>query len=179
MIRRLAAEGKTILVSSHILTELAEMCDMVGIIEQGRMLAVGSVAEIQRARPAAATVPGCRCACWAARRRQRQLADGARRRARIENRRRNRHVCPRWRRKLRSRFAARNDRRRFPRRGVRQPSAIAGRCVHAGDGGLGAIESAHRRTRSARSMSHSSQLAMTRRSCRIGADRFWQRLAAA
>jgi ABC-2 type transport system ATP-binding protein len=48
MIRRLAADGKTILVSSHILTELAEMCDVVGIIEQGKVLATGSVAEIQR-----------------------------------------------------------------------------------------------------------------------------------
>jgi ABC-2 type transport system ATP-binding protein len=50
MIRRLADEGKTILISSHILTELAEMCDVVGIIEQGRMLAVGSVQEIQRGK---------------------------------------------------------------------------------------------------------------------------------
>jgi ABC-2 type transport system ATP-binding protein len=50
MIRELAAEGKTILISSHILTELAEMCDQVGIIEQGRLLAVGSVEEIQRAQ---------------------------------------------------------------------------------------------------------------------------------
>ena len=50
MIRRLAADGKTILISSHILTELAEMCDVVGIIEQGRMLAVGSVQDIQRGR---------------------------------------------------------------------------------------------------------------------------------
>jgi ABC-2 type transport system ATP-binding protein len=48
MIRRLAADGKTILVSSHILSELGEMCDVVGIIEQGSILAVGSVAEIQR-----------------------------------------------------------------------------------------------------------------------------------
>ncbi|HET6880008.1 MAG TPA: ABC transporter ATP-binding protein [Pirellulales bacterium] len=48
MIRALAAHGKTVLVSSHILTELAEMCDLVGIIERGRLLAVGSVAEIQR-----------------------------------------------------------------------------------------------------------------------------------
>jgi ABC-2 type transport system ATP-binding protein len=48
MIRRLAAEGKTILVSSHILTELAEMCDAVAIIEQGKLLAVGSVEEIQK-----------------------------------------------------------------------------------------------------------------------------------
>jgi ABC-2 type transport system ATP-binding protein len=50
MIRELAADGKTILISSHILTELAEMCDQVGIIEQGRLLAVGSVNEIQRAQ---------------------------------------------------------------------------------------------------------------------------------
>jgi ABC-2 type transport system ATP-binding protein len=48
MIRELAAGGKTILVSSHILTELAEMCDRVGIIERGELLAVGSVEEIQR-----------------------------------------------------------------------------------------------------------------------------------
>jgi len=48
MIRRLAADGKTVLVSSHILTELAEMCDVVGIIEQGKMLASGSVAEIEK-----------------------------------------------------------------------------------------------------------------------------------
>lgn len=48
MIARLAKHGKTILVSSHILTELAEMCDVVGIIEQGQLLATGSVADIQR-----------------------------------------------------------------------------------------------------------------------------------
>lgn len=47
IIRTLAADGKTILVSSHILTELAEMCDRVGIIEQGRLLATGSVDEIR------------------------------------------------------------------------------------------------------------------------------------
>lgn len=50
MIGELAARGKTVLVSSHILTELAEMCDTVGIIEQGRLLATGSVEEIQRER---------------------------------------------------------------------------------------------------------------------------------
>jgi ABC-2 type transport system ATP-binding protein len=48
MIRRLAADGKTILISSHILSELAEMCDTIGIIEQGRMLAVGSVETIHQ-----------------------------------------------------------------------------------------------------------------------------------
>ena len=35
MIRQLAADGKTILISSHILTELAEMCDRVAVIERG------------------------------------------------------------------------------------------------------------------------------------------------
>jgi ABC-2 type transport system ATP-binding protein len=46
MIAQLAAAGKAILISSHILTELAEICDRVGILEQGRLLAVGTVAEI-------------------------------------------------------------------------------------------------------------------------------------
>lgn len=46
MVGQLAADGKAILVSSHILTELAEMCDVVGIIEQGKLLATGSVEDI-------------------------------------------------------------------------------------------------------------------------------------
>lgn len=46
MITRLAELGKAILISSHILTELAEVCDRVGIIEQGRLVAVGTVDEI-------------------------------------------------------------------------------------------------------------------------------------
>lgn len=52
MIGELAAEGKSLLISSHILTELAEMCDRVGIIERGQMLAVGSVNEILQAHHA-------------------------------------------------------------------------------------------------------------------------------
>ena len=48
MVGELAANGKTVLVSSHILTELAEMCDRVAIIERGQLLAVGSVDEIQK-----------------------------------------------------------------------------------------------------------------------------------
>jgi len=46
LIRELAADGKTILLSSHILTELAEMCDLVTVIEKGRILATGTVQEI-------------------------------------------------------------------------------------------------------------------------------------
>jgi ABC-2 type transport system ATP-binding protein len=52
MIRGLAAEGKSLLVSSHILTELGEMCDCIGIIERGELLVTGTVAEIKaRLRP--------------------------------------------------------------------------------------------------------------------------------
>ena len=46
LIRELAADGKTILLSSHILTELAEMCDVVAVIEKGRILATGTMQEI-------------------------------------------------------------------------------------------------------------------------------------
>ncbi|MFI4876944.1 MAG: ABC transporter ATP-binding protein [Blastopirellula sp. JB062] len=56
MINRLASDGKSILISSHILTELAEMCDIVGILEQGQLLATGSVADIQRGQAARSMV---------------------------------------------------------------------------------------------------------------------------
>jgi ABC-2 type transport system ATP-binding protein len=46
MIGRLADDGKAVLISSHILTELAEICHRVGILDQGRLLAVGTVEEI-------------------------------------------------------------------------------------------------------------------------------------
>ena len=52
LIRELAADGKTILLSSHILTELAEMCDAVAVIEKGKVLATGTVEEmLARRRP--------------------------------------------------------------------------------------------------------------------------------
>ncbi len=46
MIVALAQMGKTLLISSHILSELAEVCHRVGIIEHGQLLAVGTVEEI-------------------------------------------------------------------------------------------------------------------------------------
>ena len=42
LLAELAAMGKTIVISSHILAELEEMCDEVGIMEAGRLLAVGT-----------------------------------------------------------------------------------------------------------------------------------------
>jgi ABC-2 type transport system ATP-binding protein len=46
LIRELCRMGKTVLVSSHILTELADFCTSIGIIEAGRLLAAGSIADI-------------------------------------------------------------------------------------------------------------------------------------
>ena len=40
--------GKTILISSHILSELADFCTSIGIIERGKLLAAGSIQEIQQ-----------------------------------------------------------------------------------------------------------------------------------
>lgn len=52
LLRELGRMGKTVLISSHILSELAEMCDAVGIIERGKLLASGRVEEIARAASA-------------------------------------------------------------------------------------------------------------------------------
>jgi len=46
LIRELCRMGKTVLVSSHILTELADFCTSIGIIEAGRLLASGRIDEI-------------------------------------------------------------------------------------------------------------------------------------
>jgi ABC-2 type transport system ATP-binding protein len=46
LVRELARDGKTILLSSHILVELAEMCDTVAVIEKGKILATGTVEEM-------------------------------------------------------------------------------------------------------------------------------------
>ena len=48
LLRELGAMGKTVVVSSHILAELAELCDSVGIIEKGRLVASGPLEEISR-----------------------------------------------------------------------------------------------------------------------------------
>jgi ABC-2 type transport system ATP-binding protein len=48
VLRRLGQQGKTIMVSSHILPELADMCNKVGIIDKGVMDFSGSVAEALR-----------------------------------------------------------------------------------------------------------------------------------
>jgi len=49
LLKELQGMGKTIVVSSHILHELAQFCSHIGIIEAGRMVANGSLADIYRA----------------------------------------------------------------------------------------------------------------------------------
>ena len=46
ILRNLSEMGKTIIVSSHILPELAEMCTTIGIIEHGKMMVSGTVNSI-------------------------------------------------------------------------------------------------------------------------------------
>jgi ABC-2 type transport system ATP-binding protein len=46
LLKELKRMGKTIMISSHILSELAELCDHFGIIEQGRLLFSGTLAQI-------------------------------------------------------------------------------------------------------------------------------------
>jgi ABC-2 type transport system ATP-binding protein len=48
LIKELAKMGKTIVISSHILTELSDMCNAVGVIEHGRLLTSGKITDIQR-----------------------------------------------------------------------------------------------------------------------------------
>jgi ABC-2 type transport system ATP-binding protein len=46
ILKELQGMGKTIIISSHILPELTELCTMIGIIDHGQMRATGSVAEV-------------------------------------------------------------------------------------------------------------------------------------
>lgn len=58
LLRALADQGKAVIISSHILTELAEICDTCAIIEQGRLLATGKVADLlQQQEMGAAVTP--------------------------------------------------------------------------------------------------------------------------
>ena len=46
ILKELRRMGKTIVISSHILPELTELCTMIGIIDHGRMQVTGSVQEV-------------------------------------------------------------------------------------------------------------------------------------
>lgn len=70
-IRKLAADGCTVLLSSHLLAEVQQICDRVGVINRGRLVAETTVAELRaggrllvratpvdRARAVLASTPG-------------------------------------------------------------------------------------------------------------------------
>src|SRR5262249_18714588 len=46
LLKQLHAMGRTVLISSHILTEMADFCTSVGIMEEGKLLASGRVQDI-------------------------------------------------------------------------------------------------------------------------------------
>ena len=46
LLKRLARDGKTILVSSHVLTELQDLCDSIGIMREGKMVINGNLQEV-------------------------------------------------------------------------------------------------------------------------------------
>jgi ABC-2 type transport system ATP-binding protein len=45
LLKELRRMGKTILISSHILADLADLCNKIGLIEKGRLLYAGGVEE--------------------------------------------------------------------------------------------------------------------------------------
>ena len=56
LLRILSGQGKAILISSHILTELSEICDAAVIIEQGKIVASGNLQEIDSPSDAQSTI---------------------------------------------------------------------------------------------------------------------------
>lgn len=48
VMKNLGAMGKTVIISSHILPELGEMCNVIGVMEKGNLIANGRVDEITK-----------------------------------------------------------------------------------------------------------------------------------
>jgi ABC-2 type transport system ATP-binding protein len=49
LVRRLVERGQTVLLSSHLLGEVQQICDRIGVIAKGRLIAESTVAELQGA----------------------------------------------------------------------------------------------------------------------------------
>ena len=56
LVRELAADGTTVLVSSHLLAEIEQVCSHVGIMSRGRLLRQGPLAELGAAGAATVSV---------------------------------------------------------------------------------------------------------------------------
>ena len=48
LIRRLNREGKTVFITSHVLSDLEEICSSLAIMEKGKLLRVGKIADVMR-----------------------------------------------------------------------------------------------------------------------------------
>jgi len=48
LLRELVRMGKTILISSHILEDIADLCNRIGLIERGRLVVEGALDEVMR-----------------------------------------------------------------------------------------------------------------------------------
>jgi ABC-2 type transport system ATP-binding protein len=48
ILKKLSGEGKTVIISSHILTELSGLCSHIALMDKGRIVVHGAVDEIQR-----------------------------------------------------------------------------------------------------------------------------------
>ena len=139
LIRRLGAEGRTVFLSSHLLSEVEQVCDEVAIVAHGRTVAQGSVADVLAStRPSAmwvkvADLVGRRGDARAgrARRRARRRPHPGRRRRRGG---RARHPRTRGRRPVPDRAAAGRDQPRGrllrpdrPARGEQRVTRLRGR----------------------------------------------------
>ena len=49
VLERLKREGKTIFLNSHLLSEVEQICDRVGILDRGALVREGSIADLTRA----------------------------------------------------------------------------------------------------------------------------------
>ena len=48
LVKEIAKGGRTVLVSSHLLSEVEQMCTQVGVIQRGRLIAEGPIEELRR-----------------------------------------------------------------------------------------------------------------------------------
>jgi sodium transport system ATP-binding protein len=46
-IRECRAQGKTVIFSTHVMSEVEKLCDTIGIIHNGKLLAEGTLAQLR------------------------------------------------------------------------------------------------------------------------------------
>ncbi len=56
LLRELRRQGRTVLFSSHVLSEVESLCDRVAIVRAGRIVGEGTIAELRAGRPRRVTV---------------------------------------------------------------------------------------------------------------------------